>query len=280
LHTAFNFDFLCCPWEPKALRTSIDSTLAAHVPVNAPATWVLSNHDVTRPVTRYGRADTSFSFEAKREGIPTDLDLGTRRARAAALLTMALPGSMYIYQGEELGLPEVEDIPVDRRQDPMHFRSGGLDPGRDGCRVPLPWTGDRAPFGFSPSGALRPPWLDQPEDWGGLTVAAQVEDAGSMLALYRAGLRLRRAERALGNGTLRWLPSASTVLAFTRGEDFACVVNFGPDATELPSGAEVLIASNQIEGGHLPADTAVWLRRPDESSSTTEARTPPSQQQQ
>ncbi len=110
LHTAFNFDFLACPWQPGPMRSSIESALAAHAPVGAPATWVLSNHDVTRPVTRYGRADTSFAFESKREGTPTDLQRGTRRARAAALLAMALPGSMYVYQGEELGLPEVEDI--------------------------------------------------------------------------------------------------------------------------------------------------------------------------
>ena len=101
------------------MRASIDTALAAHAPVDAPATWVISNHDVTRPVTRYGREDTSFAFEAKRDGTPTDLERGTRRARAAALLSMALPGSMYVYQGEELGLPEVEDIPVERRQDPM-----------------------------------------------------------------------------------------------------------------------------------------------------------------
>ena len=119
LHTAFNFDFLACPWEPGPMRRSIGEALAAHAPVDAPATWVLSNHDVTRPVTRYGRADTAFAFESKRVGTPTDLARGTRRARAAALLAMALPGSMYIYQGEELGLPEVEDIPDDRRQDPM-----------------------------------------------------------------------------------------------------------------------------------------------------------------
>src|SRR5678815_1648554 len=139
-----------------------DSTMAAHALVGAPATWVLSNHDVTRPVTRYGRSDSSFAFTAKRFGTPTDLVLGRRRARAAALLTAALPGSLYIYQGDELGLPEVEDLPLDLLQDPMHFRSGGVDPGRDGCRVPLPWSGGEAPFGFSPDGATRPPWLSQP----------------------------------------------------------------------------------------------------------------------
>ncbi len=140
LHTAFNFDFMARPWDAASLRASIDATLAAHAPVGAPATWVLSNHDVTRPVTRYGREDSSFAFARKRFGSPTDADLGRRRARAAALLTAALPGSLYIYQGDELGLDEV-DVPIDEIQDPMHARSGGVDPGRDGCRVPLPWDG-------------------------------------------------------------------------------------------------------------------------------------------
>ena len=124
---------------------------ACHASVGATPSWVLANHDVTRPLTRYGREDTSFSFTAKRIGTPTDRALGERRARAAVVLTAALPGSFYVYQGDELGLPEVEDLPADRIQDPMHFQSGGVDPGRDGCRVPLPWSGDTPPFGFSPA---------------------------------------------------------------------------------------------------------------------------------
>jgi alpha-glucosidase len=258
LHTAFNFDFLACPWQPERMRTSIESALAAHAPVGAPATWVLSNHDVTRPVTRYGRADTSFAFESKREGTPTDLQRGNRRARAAGLLAMALPGSMYVYQGEELGLPEVEDIPSERRQDPMWHRSGGVDPGRDGCRIPLPWLGDRPPYGFSDDGADRP-WLDQPDDWAGLTVAAQTNDANSMLALYRAGLQLRRTTPGLGDGELQWLPSPDSVLAFSRGEHFTCLVNFGLDPVELPAGATVLLASSELADGALPHDSTVWL---------------------
>jgi alpha-glucosidase len=153
LHTAFNFDFLARPWDAASLKESIDSTLAAHAPVGAPATWVLSNHDVTRPVTRYGQEDSSFAFATRRAGVPTDLELGRKRARAAALLCAALPGSLYIYQGEELGLDEVQDLPADQLQDPMYLRSGGTDPGRDGCRVPLPWAGTCPPFGFSPAGA-------------------------------------------------------------------------------------------------------------------------------
>jgi alpha-glucosidase len=216
---------------------------------------VLSNHDVTRPPTRYGREDTSFSFEAKREGTPTDLERGTRRARAAALLAMALPGSLYVYQGEELGLPEVEDIPPERRQDPMWHRSGGVDPGRDGCRIPLPWSGSTPPYGFSHNGGVRT-WLDQPAGWEELTVEAQTLDERSMLALYRAGLRLRRAIR----GPLRWLPSEPSVIAFARGDSFACVVNFGPEPAPLPPG-HVLIASGELEGGAVPHDTTVWLRQ-------------------
>ena len=260
LHTAFNFDFLGCAWDARALRESIDGTLAAHAPVGAPATWVLSNHDVTRHVTRYGRADTRFSFAAKREGIPTDLELGTRRARAAALLSLALPGAAYVYQGEELGLWEVEDIPYELRQDPMWERSGRVDPGRDGCRVPLPWQGDTPPFGFSPDGATAAPWLPQPADWKDRTVRAQTGDPHSMLELYRAALTLRRAEPALGDGTLTWLPAPDGVLAFAREPGFTCLVNLGGAAVPLPAHDRLLLASGPLDDDRLPPDTAVWLR--------------------
>jgi alpha-glucosidase len=260
LSSAFNFDFLVCPWDAARLRASIEQTTAIHREVGAPATWVLSNHDVTRPVTRYGRADTSFSFEAKRYDTPTDLWLGLRRARAAALLTMALPGCVYLYQGEELGLPEVEDIPRRLLQDPMHFRSHGVDPGRDGCRVPMPWSGDRPPYGFSPDDADGEPWLPQPADWAGLTVESQTGIPTSTLELYRSALRLRRQLPSLGDGPMTWLPSAPEVLAFARGEDFACVVNLGTDLVALPAHDRFLLSSAALKGGCLPADTAAWLR--------------------
>jgi alpha-glucosidase len=173
---------------------------------------------------------------------------------------MALPGSMYVYQGEELGLPEVEDIPDDRRQDPMWLRSGGLDPGRDGCRVPIPWAGSEPPYAFSGAGAARP-WLDQPVDWAPLTVAAQAGNPASMLALYRAGLRLRRTAPWEGDVDLRWLDTPDSVLAFARGDRFACLVNFGPEPFDLPADSTVLIASGELEGGALPQDTTVWLRQ-------------------
>lgn len=258
MHTAFNFDFMARPWDAKQLRESIDVTLAAHSLVGAPATWVLSNHDVTRPVTRYGRHDTSFAFTAKRFGTPTDLVVGHRRARAAALLTAALPGSLYVYQGDELGLPEVEDLPRELLQDPMHFRSRGVDPGRDGCRVPLPWSGTVPPFGFGPPGAAAP-WLPQPRAWSGLSVEHQSSDPRSMLHLYRDVLARRRSEAALGDGTLAWLDAPDDVLAFTRG-DVACVVNLGTEPVDLPAHTDVLLTSDPLVGGQLPRDTAAWLR--------------------
>ena len=256
LHTAFNFDFLGCPWAAERLHASIDAALATHAPVDAPATWVLSNHDVTRPVTRYGRDDSSFAFESRRAGTPTDLHRGLRRARAAALLAMALPGSLYVYQGEELGLPEVEDIPGERKQDPMWLRSGGVDPGRDGCRVPIPWSGEKPPYGFSPDGVRT--WLDQPAGWAGLTVEAESRDPASTLSLYRTGLHARR-RGPWGAGEFTWIPAGDDVLAFARGDEFACVVNFGAKPVALPAGAEILIASDELQGGALPQDTTVWL---------------------
>jgi alpha-glucosidase len=261
LHSAFNFDFLCRPWDAASLRASIDTTLAAHAPVGAPATWVLSNHDVTRPVTRYGQHDTSFSFAAKRPGVPTDLALGRRRARAAALLTAALPGTLYVYQGDELGLEEVQDLPEHQLRDPMYFRSDGSDPGRDGCRVPLPWAGDARPFGFSPAGASQEPWLRQPDGWASVTVAAQLTDPASTLNLYRAALRIRRSDTALHVGPMRWLPAADRVLAFSRGAYVVCMTNLSSSPVQLPRDATALLASDELTGGQLPPDTTVWLRQ-------------------
>ena len=277
MHTAFNFDFLARPWGAGSFRESIEATLAAHAPVGAPSTWVLSNHDVTRPVTRYGREDTTFAFLKKRFGVPTDPELGLHRARAAALLVAALPGSLYIYQGDELGLPEVEDLPRELIEDPMHYRSGGIDPGRDGCRVPLPWSGARAPFGFGPEGSMT--WLPQPEAWRGLTVEAQLADPDSTLNLYRDALRLRRELPELGDGSLTWWhdvdqaistepagggaepgDAASAILAFRRSDRFACVVNTGDDPVAIPTGATVLLSSAPLEDARLPGNAAAWLQ--------------------
>jgi alpha-glucosidase len=260
IHTAFNFAFLGCPFQAGALRAVIDETLAVHAPVKAAATWVLSNHDVPRHVTRYGRGDTSFTLDHRQLGVPTDRVLGLRRARAALLLTLALPGSAYLYQGEELGLEEVEDIPDGMRQDPMFLRTGGENRGRDGCRVPIPWSGDAAPFGFSPPDASAEPWLPQPAAWRDRTVQAQSVDPDSMLELYRRALSYRRDQPALGDGPFAWLPGPESVLAFSRGPaaTFTCVVNLSDRPVDLPMGT-VVLSSGALDGARLPPDTAAWV---------------------
>ncbi|MGY1673743.1 glycoside hydrolase family 13 protein [Geodermatophilus sp. SYSU D00710] len=254
LHTTFNFDYLKAPWDAGALRAVVDGTLAALAPVGAPATWVLSSHDETRHVTRFGRARSGAAVMGFDDAAPTDLGLGLRRARAAALLTLALPGGAYLYQGEELGLPEVEDLPEEALQDPTWERSGRTARGRDGCRVPLPWSGDRPPFGFAPDGVA--PWLPQPPSWRSLTVEAQSADPSSTLSLYRAALRLRR-ER-LGEEPLSWLDLGDDVLAFDRGPALRCVVNLSARPVPLAGLGEVLLASAG-GGADLLPDTAAWL---------------------
>ena len=257
MHTAFNFDFMTQPWDAAAMRASITRTLAEHAPVGAPATWVLSNHDITRPVTRYGREDSGFAFDRKRFGTPTDVERGTRRARAAGLLTAALPGSLYIYQGDELGLPEVE-LPIELIEDPMHYRSGGVDPGRDGCRVPLPWQRDGASLGFGTDDA-RSPWLPQPGTWAALSVAAQETDPDSMLHLYRAALAHRRSDADLRTGTLTWLDLGDHAIAFRRGGAFASVTNLGEEPIALPAHHGVHLTSSPLAEGMLPPDSTAWL---------------------
>lgn len=254
LHSAFNFPFLGSAWDAAALRAVIDDTLATHARVQAAPTWVLANHDVVRPVTRYGRTDTTY-WHQHHIGTPTDLALGRRRARAAALLSTGLPGGVYVYQGEELGLWEVEDIPDELRQDPILWQSGGADKGRDGCRVPLPWSGDEAPFGFNDEGA--PPWLPQPSGWSAYSVAAETDDPSSMLALYRDALRLRREFRA---PDLVWLDSPEGVLAFRRGR-LAVVINISDAPTALPEG-DTLLTSGPLTEGLLPLDTGAWVVLP------------------
>jgi alpha-glucosidase len=259
MHTSFNFDYLASPWEAGALRQVVDGTLAALEPVGASATWVLSSHDETRHTTRFGRAFTgATSGGAALPPTPSDRGLGLRRARAAALLTFALPGSAYVYQGEELGLPEVEDLPEEALQDPTWQRSGHTVRGRDGCRVPLPWEGDRPPFGFGAEGVR--PWLPQPVEWAQLSVAAQSADPASALSLYRAALRLRRSLHALRSEPLTWVDAGQQVLAFERGPAFRCVVNFSGPPLDLSGHGRLLLSSGPCED-HLPADTAAWFDR-------------------
>jgi alpha-glucosidase len=217
-------------------------------------------HDVIRHVTRYGRADTRFSLDYRQIGAACDLELGTRRARAAVLLLLALPGSAYLYQGEELGLYEVEDILGELRQDPMFHQTNGVNLGRDGCRIPLPWHGDAPPFGFSPPDATASPWLPQPDDWSEYTVQHQRDDPNSMLRLYQRALHQRRAAPALGAGTLQWLDAPPDVLAFTRGHGFTCVVNLSPHQAPMPPHVDIILASQPLTDSGLPSDCAAWLR--------------------
>ncbi|WP_314177868.1 glycoside hydrolase family 13 protein [Streptomyces winkii] len=261
LHTTFNFDFAMASWCPKELRAVIDDSLTTLGRVGAPATWVFSNHDVVRHPSRFGRETTTKRVPRERyvpDG-PLDLELGLRRARAAALLLLSLPGGAYIYQGEELGLPEVEDLPEEALQDPIWERSGHTDRGRDGCRVPIPWDGESAPFGFSPEGAAGEPWLPQPAYWKDHTVESQTGDDASMLELYRRALRLRRDHPALGDGSLIWRDTPEGVLAFDREPGFACLVNFSDEPYRLPRHEKVLLASRELDDGCLAPDAAVWL---------------------
>jgi alpha-glucosidase len=230
LNQAFNFDFLLASWDAGSFRRVIDSSRAAAGIVGAPTTWVLSNHDKQRHRTRYG---------------------SLQRARAAALLMLALPGSAYLYQGEELGLPEVFDLPDDVREDPVWFRSGGTDTGRDGCRVPLPWSGEAPPFGFSEGPSS---WLPIPADWSSMTVEAETADPDSTLSLYRTALGLRRT---MLTGDMRWLDTPDGVLGFERADGSRCFVNFGAEPFPLP-GQPKLTSGPLVDGG-LPTDTAAWL---------------------
>jgi alpha-glucosidase len=267
LHTSFNFSYLEAGWDGDAMRTSIDETIANHAAVSAPPTWVLSNHDVIRHATRFAPGfvrSSPLSSEVAAER-------GLRRARAATVFMLALPGSAYIYQGEELGLPEVLDLPVEFRQDPAWHRSGGSDGFRDGCRVPIPWSGDAPPFGF---GSEDGTWLPQPADWADLTVAHELGDPSSTLEMYRRALRIRRAAPALGEGPLEWLPSPTDVLAIRRtGDDGSTVIsvlNLSDQPVRLPAdwGTDVAVASSDdvaaLSEGEadvlvLGAETACWL---------------------
>jgi alpha-glucosidase len=260
LHTAFNFDFLRRPWDADALRTSIDATLASHSAVGAPATWVLGNHDAPRPVYRYGRTQVDGMWDAWSREAGSDQAIGLVRARAAALLYLALPGSAYLYQGEELGLPEVLDLPDELLQDPTFLRTGGRVRGRDGCRVPIPWSGDGPPFGFGPEGSE--PWLPQPAAWRGYTVAAESADPGSMLTLYREALRIRRREADLGDARFEWSASPDGTLVFRRGDGFACAVNLSGEPLVLPAARTTLLRSDGAAGDALAPDVAEWYRLP------------------
>ncbi|MFU8876307.1 alpha-amylase family glycosyl hydrolase [Micromonospora sp. SL4-19] len=244
LHQAFTFELLECDWSAPALRDTIGRTLEAYRRVGALPAWVLNSHDATRTVTRYGGGER-----------------GLRRARAAALLMLALPGAAYVYQGEELGLPQV-DLPDEALRDPVWERSGRTVRGRDGSRVPIPWTADGGTYGFAPEGA-EPPWLPQPDGWGTWSVQRQTADPASTLAFYQAAIRSRRELSKGVADKLTWWDIGLDVVGFRRGEGFGCAVNLGDRAVPLTDVGRLLLTSAPVppadESTLLPPDTAVWF---------------------
>jgi len=258
LGQAFNFDLLEAPFEPDVFRRIIERNLAASEQSGASSTWVLSNHDVVRHPTRYGLPDgTDTDAWLMTDGTTPELDRaqGLRRARAATMLMLALPGSSYVYQGEELGLHEAAAIPRDLLQDPKWLRTGHTVKGRDGCRVPIPWTRSGPSFGFGDVA----PHLPQPQDFGESSVEAEDGDPESTLSLYRRALAARR--RLQQGEALTWLESGSEVVAFARHDGWRSVTNFGTTPVPLPAGT-VVVASGPLDGvapGLLPGETTVWL---------------------
>ncbi|MCL2464068.1 MAG: glycoside hydrolase family 13 protein [Micrococcales bacterium] len=256
---AFNFPFLAAGWDPRLLRRIITASYEANGAVGAPTTWVLSNHDVVRHASRFGLADpTSRPTGIGSHDEQPDAAAGLRRARAATLLMLALPGAAYLYQGEELGLPDHTRLDDDLRQDPAFFGTAGVQIGRDGCRIPLPWQADTPALGFSPTGTT---WLPQPPEYRALALDRQRGVPGSTYEMYRAALRLRR-QHALGANTLTWLADyPDDVLAFTVG-DVLVVANLGTTPVPAPPDGRVLLASGDLpDERQVPPESTVWFAR-------------------
>jgi alpha-glucosidase len=261
LKQVFYFDLLQQPFEAGAFQLSIDETLAGLKRVEGAPTWTLNSHDVHRSVSRYGLIEAEPMTSPDANALRTrargrvDADLGVRRATAALMLTLALPGSVYLYQGEELGLPEVQDLPDGSRQDPIWERSGHTEYGRDGCRVPLPWTAAAPAFGFS-TGA---PWLPQPAWFAELAVDRQEADSGSVLACYRKALTARR--ELDHSSPLEWLSTGrDDVLAFRRGQVVSVTVFDGAAFLAPAEWGQLLLASGPAQDRQLSAGTCAWYR--------------------
>lgn len=254
-HQAFDFDLLTAAWEADGFASIIAASVSAAQAVGSDPTWVLSNHDVVRHPTRYGLPNEIESGLWLLDGDRSLLDeeRGTRRARAAALVTLALPGSAYVYQGDELGLPEAWDLPLDVLQDPIWHDSEHTVKGRDGCRVPIPWEPTGESLGFGADGS----WLPQPQEYARLAASVQENEPSSTLSLYRAALALRR-ERLVEKVGFELVDRGPNVLAFRRGDSFICVANMGNDPAALPDG-EVLLSSGPLVDDRLPPDTTVWV---------------------
>ncbi len=252
-HQTFNFRFLDAGWNKEVLVSAITESFEAFDEVGAPSTWVLNNHDVIRHASRfggdYGRATASDGIGP--DGIQPNAELGLTIARAATLFMLGLPGASYIYQGEELGLPEHTTLAPEFRQDPTFFRTNGSRVGRDGCRVPLPWEAAKPALGFGPS---EKSWLPQPESYKALARDQQIGDESSTLNLYKNALKFRK-ELSLGEGSFDWV-STDDLLSYRNGKVLV-VHNFGAE-TQLPSGT-ILLSSDSDQGLTLKPNQTLWL---------------------
>jgi alpha-glucosidase len=257
-HQSFNFALLDAEWDAAEWRGIIERSLAAAVAVGSTPTWTLANHDVMRHATRYGLPRAATWREWLVDGPASALDeaAGHRRALAATAAVLALPGSTYLYQGEELGLPEVWDLPPEVLDDPVQHRSGGRQKGRDGCRVPLPWSRTGPSFGFGPG----PAWLPQPSGFGARSVEAQVVDETSALALYRRAIALRR-RHAPADAELTWLDLGGRTVAFRRSSGLTSITTVGTAGLRLPPG-ELLLSTRPVTAGRLPGEATAWLLTP------------------
>ena len=261
---AFNFPFLGAGWDAAELRRVIDVSLSEYGAVGAPATWVLSNHDVVRHASRLAYpADMDTDPGIGPKDPQPDAELGLARARAATLFMLGLPGSAYLYQGEELGLPEHTTMEDEARQDPLWERTNHLVTGRDGCRVPLPWTRDGVSYGYSTTGRT---WLPQPEGWGSYSPEAQDGHEDSTLSLYRRAIALRR-ERRLGRGSVEWLPAEPGVLHLRNGSTGVALNTTEQPVTLKGSGSLLLTSWQPDDRGDagavvLPPNGACWLDLP------------------
>ncbi|MGA0857381.1 MAG: glycoside hydrolase family 13 protein [Candidatus Nanopelagicales bacterium] len=280
LHTGFNFGYLVAGWNAEAIRNNIEETLEFNTFINAPTTWVVENHDVVRSVTRYcsereyhnndGENNPDYVSPLTIAPTEAELELGRRRARAQMLLMLALPGTAYIWQGQELALEEVLDLEPSERQDPVFIRSRGKIIGRDGCRVPIPWTKSGTSFGFGPEDA-RSPWLTMPRHWGELSIEAQDLNPHSMLNLTRQALKLRRELGELGQGELKWRDdlggTRNDVVAFERvnnsNSGVVSVSNLGQEVLEIPATTLLIssIPNTYVIDGQVDVqpDSTVWV---------------------
>jgi alpha-glucosidase len=258
LGQVFDFSLLKSPWDRDAMRVVIERALHHQAAAGGGLTWVLSSHDVPRHASRLAlSADVDLDAWLVSNGTdpPIDTDVAHHRARAATLMMLALPGSSYLFQGEELGLLEVADLADDALQDPIWHRSGGRQKGRDGCRVPLPWTRTGRSLGFGPNGA----WLPQPGSFADESVEAQTGDPGSTLTMYRAALRLRRRHQPRDDELTWCTDHDDRLLHFRRSNGWDCLVNFGTRPVAPPPG-EILLASGPVTEGKVPTDTTIWTR--------------------